>query len=73
MAVHVLPLNDDREHTTEGQCWCQPEMRWQDAETGEIYANGPMVIHNAADCREVSELVTGERMADGKTWKTIEA
>lgn len=37
------------------ECWCRPRIEWQDPETGEIYPGGPLVIHNAADCRELIE------------------
>lgn len=56
MSVHAYPLNDLWEHLVEDdcECWCDPEVRWVDPETGEVYVE-PMVIHNAADGRELTE------------------
>lgn len=46
--THVYPLNDLRDHITEGaDCWCRPTI------------DGDLVIHNALDEREKIE--TGER------------
>jgi hypothetical protein len=46
---HVYPLNDLKEHVTDGpeQCWCQP------LETDGV------IVHNSMDGREAFE--TGER------------
>jgi hypothetical protein len=46
---HVYPLNDLREHITDGEepCWCRP-----------VIAEG-VIIHNSMDGREAFE--TGER------------
>jgi hypothetical protein len=47
---HVYPINDLREHITDGvECWCRPE--YDEDEN--------LVIHNSADGREQFE--TGER------------
>lgn len=55
MSWHVYPVNDEREHDTRGtMCWCEPTVLWTDPETGEAYIEA-LVIHNAADCREVVE------------------
>lgn len=49
LPVHVYPLNDLREHATDGtECWCGAE---EDDEG--------IVVHNSADGREAFE--TGER------------
>lgn len=41
---HVYPLNDLREHNTDGaECWCNPQH------------DGDMIIHNSMDCREEFE------------------
>lgn len=55
MSLHVLPINDEKEHTETTDCHCGPRVEWSDPDTGEIYANGPLVIHNAFDCREIVE------------------
>jgi len=49
---HVVPLNDLREHETNGSCWCKPTL---DGEGSE-----PIWIHNSLDGREAFE--TGERL-----------
>jgi hypothetical protein len=43
--VHVVPLNDLREHELNRSCWCQPHY---DEEDG-------IVIHNSLDGREAFE------------------
>jgi hypothetical protein len=47
--IHVYPLNDEREHDTGDTttCWCDPTL---DTDNPEM-----IVIHNAADCRELIE------------------
>lgn len=43
MIQHVYPLNDLKEHQTDGrQCWCNPT----------IEECGYLIIHNSADGRE---------------------
>lgn len=55
MSRHVYPLRDERPHDTSGTvCWCNPRVEFNDPETGEAYFE-PLVIHNAADCRELIE------------------
>lgn len=50
MTWHIIPVNDLREHDTEGgTCWCCPEYDEDD----DLY------IHNSLDEREKYE--TGER------------
>lgn len=52
---HVYPNQDEREHELEGTtCWCGPRVEWSDPKTGEALAEA-VVIHNAADCREIVE------------------
>lgn len=69
--VNVLPLNDDREHDLCTACWCEPRVEWAHPDTGAIYGNGPLVVHNAADCREACEVVTGESLAPEKRWHFV--
>lgn len=69
--VNVIPVNDEREHTTQN-CWCEPRMEWADA-AGVPYPNGPLVIHNSADCREAVERLIGEGLAPDKKWACIES
>ena len=45
MILHIVPINDLKEHTEESTCECGPE--------AEILENGDiMIIHNAYDGRE---------------------
>ena len=73
MSVHVLPLNDEREHSQSPDCWCGGIVEWLDPETNLPWAAGSYrMIHNAADCREVAEEVTDESMAPDKKWEVVE-
>lgn len=52
--IHVFPLADLHEHTTEGTlCDCQPEVNWQSAPT-------PVVIHKPYDGRRQLEVLITE-------------
>ena len=64
--LHVIPNNDEQEHELSQNCKCNPETKWQD-EDGTIFTS-PMVVHNAFDCREASEVITGESMGPGMGW-----
>ena len=45
MALHIIPLNDLKEHTEESTCECCPEL---------IIENGEMIfVHNSYDKREL--------------------
>ena len=44
--IHVLPINDLREHEETDQCWCRPA---RDEEEPSV------VIHNSMDRREEYE------------------
>lgn len=46
MTWHVMPIDDARPHTCDGQCWCYPL---------EDPANPGLWIHHAHDCREARE------------------
>lgn len=70
--IACVPLNDDIDHIAGSKdCPCEPEVRYQDPETGEIYKNGPFLIHNALDGREAVEVLLGEGL-DGKKWLATE-
>lgn len=45
--IHVLPINDLKEHDKNKNCWCRPNV------------DGDVVVHNSMDGREKYE--TGER------------
>lgn len=70
--VNVIPENDEREHIMDTWCWCEPEVELFDPKTGKEYPNGPVINHHAADCREVVEGLTGERMDPDKFWTVYE-
>lgn len=63
MTLHVIPIDDERDHTGDG-CWCEPKLETKD---GDMY-----YLHNAADCREFCEEVTGEQVEPGKGWYVAE-
>lgn len=65
--INIIPLNDDREHEFAVGCWCEPQSLWQDRD-GTIYHGGPIVVHNAADCREQVEQLLGEGVGEDKRW-----
>ena len=50
--IHVLPVNDLREHEEKTECWCSPQHEYVGA--------GEVVIHNSMDGRELYE--RGERL-----------
>lgn len=50
--LHVIPLNDLREHEINGNCWCNPT-----CDDDEIYM---LWIHKSMDGREDFE--TGKRL-----------
>jgi hypothetical protein len=47
--VHVIPVNDLREHeeNEDGSCWCNPRIEQEE--------NGLVIIHNPLDGREILE------------------
>jgi hypothetical protein len=66
--VNVIPLNDEKEHQHDGDCWCDPRVESVNPRTNLPYLNGPMIIHNSADCRESVERLLGEGLAQDKQW-----
>lgn len=68
--VSVVPLNDEREHVQDSWCWCDPRVNYRD-EAGLEYPRGPIVVHEAADCRQVSERVTGETVSPSQRWAIV--
>ncbi len=71
--MNVLPLRDERPHERSAQCWCGPRVEWLDPDTNLPWpGNGPLIVHHSADCREVSEMVTGESVAPGLEWELVE-
>lgn len=55
MSFHVYPTSDERPHDTESlECWCDPAVEYLDPD-GIPYPEGPLIIHHAADCRELIE------------------
>ena len=51
IVVHVIPLDDLKEHEQDICCWCTPTCSARDKD---------VIVHNAADGREQFE--TGERL-----------
>jgi hypothetical protein len=45
--VHVIPVNDMREHDEQPGCWCEPRV--------EAEGEGVVIIHNSMDGRELIE------------------
>ena len=45
--LHILPLNDLREHEESPTCWCAPGLERED--------DTILIIHHAADGRELVE------------------
>lgn len=60
--VNVIPLNDDSPHKHSTKCWCGPDVKYWE------YSNGPLVVHNSADCREQVERLLGEGLGPDKRW-----
>jgi len=53
--IHIVPIDDLRPHDDSGcACWCQPRIQVVDSETGDRL-QFPIVIHQAADGRELVE------------------
>lgn len=50
--VHVLPIDDTRDHVETPQCWCRPRV-----ERVETYLGGwgTVITHHSADGRELQE------------------
>ncbi len=47
MTLHILPINDLKEHEESSTCDCTPEL---------IIENGEMIlVHNAYDNREITQ------------------
>jgi hypothetical protein len=65
--VNVVPRNDEREHQHDADCWCQPRVEWLD-DDGQVYPNGPLIVHNAEDGREFVEKTIGEMLSPEKDW-----
>ena len=45
-AVHVIPVNDRREHEAEADCWCVPMADDLDPD---------VLVHNALDGRDIND------------------
>lgn len=62
--IHVIPIDDLREHSMSIDCWCYPVEgdTVQSKHTGEW---GRTIIHNAQDCREKWERQGLKGMAPG--------
>lgn len=47
--VHVLPIDDLREHRESRDCWCLPRLLEEEADAEVV------VVHNSLDGRELVE------------------
>jgi hypothetical protein len=52
--LHVMPVNDLREHEMATTCWCLPRVEWHEE---------ALVIHNSADGRELTEPLRSVKMS----------
>ena len=50
--IHILPIDDLKEHTEGVDCQCNPEVRYAD---GDGVLPEPICIHNSWDGREFIE------------------
>ena len=66
--INIVPNNDEREHFHNLECWCDPDVEWAHPETNEIHANGPLIVHNSADCRESVEVLLDEGLSKQQNW-----
>jgi hypothetical protein len=66
--VNVKPDNDEIEHVSDSYCPCAPRVLFIDDETGVEFQNGPLIVHNAIDCRETVENAIGQSLAPDKGW-----
>lgn len=48
--IHVLPIEDRREHEESRDCWCTPSITYDPATM-----TAAVVIHHSADARELIE------------------
>lgn len=56
--ISVIPLEDSKEHNQEepSLCECNPKIEYIDPDTGMPWeGDGPLVVHNAFDARELFE------------------
>lgn len=52
--IHVIPVDDIKEHQTHPSCWCQPEVDFDAPDLPDPF-NVVMYVHNAGDGREQYE------------------
>lgn len=50
--VHVLPINDLREHEETRDCWCKPRVEFAD-NVSDLETR--VIVHNSLDGRELVE------------------
>lgn len=53
--MHIVPINDLREHEVDMHCWCHPTL-----DEGWEYGQEKVFVHHSMDGREAFE--NGERM-----------
>lgn len=62
--IHIMPVDDLREHEKSLLCWCEPRIEEYDTNGAPLIES--MAVHNSADGREAVERETG--MTTGKPW-----
>jgi hypothetical protein len=54
--VHVMPVNDIKEHIENDYCECHPKIRYFGGDGGKV------VVHNSWDGREIAERIEAEKL-----------
>lgn len=52
--THVIPVGDEEIHCAQESCWCKP-----------VQTEPGVFTHNAKDCREAQERITGQNCSEG--------
>ena len=69
MSIHVVPINDTKDHELEMECECKPIVEW--GGEGGPYPSGPVVTHNSYSRREFIERMLGGDSAGLDGWVVI--
>lgn len=68
--LHVIPVNDLRQHELSRECWCIPSVQTRFTNLLDPPMQEAIVTHNALDCREKSEEVSTASVSVGG-WKVL--
>lgn len=66
--VNVIPWQDTLRHSLSVACVCCPRVEFFDPKDGQHWEEGPIVVHNSQDGRELFEQLG---FPSGKKWMTI--